>query len=1277
MIVKRTHHFLHWAFGLFVAYLLITRIFISWIQFWPGQFISVVQWMTDTTINAESIDVDQDWLGFQVVINKLFIESLTFQLQADKLDADINTFSMFIPSIGYGDYLHVDKGSYQVKNPLVVLNEKDQRKLNEPLSEDEVLVVEADIGRLWKRVHFKDFVLSEVIRPGLSVQLHDFQSINASMLSVVSQFSLSYKDVLNYERFSLKSSFSPNVWGGLDSGEFSITSFKPLRIERLSKLLSVNWQQVLPQGELILDLAGTVSQSTLSNLVVNLNSQSLKWRQNLETLPNNVGLQLSWQAGRKNIQRQFKDWNFSLSKIQIDNRYVKTISPVELYFGDDQMLNFNANYFDIEPFKVIVKSLIKSRQIADLFDRTAYLSLSNLNGKLNWQTLNVAELSLYFDKLDIPVTDYPGMSLQNLQVIKTPQNMSLSTSKPIWIMSPIIHEKPMRLDLPKDVILSFDELNQEWSLPQIKLSLNKMPISLSVNKLSSSYLDTEFKVKIQTMEKLKRYLPYSLMSKNLQAWLKKGLQGGENIIVKGKVKGRLSDFPFESGEGVFGLDAIVKNAKLNFNSKWPMLTNFNAKLKFIPYQLQILVDEVDVQPKVKAKKVSVVIDDLNESDIGLTVNGYVDSTLDVIAKYLVDSPIAEKLGMKRFFDQSEKFSGKAIVVLDKVWVPISGYETKSETVNGSVQFKGAKIQFLESFELDEIKGRLDFTESKVDSNRLTFKTLKGVGSAKVVTDRKTQKVSVIANGNAIDETNDWFSSPVPWKAKVLIPFKTSKSDGILIHSTVEIDKAGSRLPSPLSQNDLKSRNLSIKAKISDRSISVNSVIPKLISSELLWGKDKKDYKFISNVIQLGHSVKNSINTREGSTLIVGEVDSLDIDGWIPVFKSFDIKGMKGSVESDFVWGQSSLRINNVKYLSRPYKNIKLDWQSKHKFPLSLDIKSSDIDGAVEFTSNGSIQVIVNYLNFYTDESVVASSKTDTSEEDKECQSLGRDKGLLPEVSFSGKNIYIDGRAIETLRFRIVDTEKKLYIKDMNGLFGNGAGILEGNYWLDKEYKTSNIQAALTSKNVTAVTEFLKLNKGFSGKSAIVRLDLNWKGGLECFSTNKSKGAISFEIKEGAVEDIEPGFARLIGLLSVESLIRRLKLDLKDVTNKGMTYDEISGNATLRSGILELERLDIKAPSANGSIQGKVDVGNKAFDLVADITPKVGATLPTLAAIAGAANPLTALAVYTLMKVIPGVNENLITYSYEITGPWNSPIIDGDKTDDEKMEVKEESILDIN
>jgi len=986
-----------------------------------------------------------------------------------------------------------------------------------------------------------------------------------------------------------------------------------------------------------------------------------------------VGLQLTWGAEHQNIEKHIKDWRFSLSKIQIDNKYIDSVSPLEMYFEGGEYLRFSADYFDIEPFKVVVNSLIKNQRIAALFDRTAYLNISNLSGRLDWESLEVPELTIQFEKLDIPVTDFPGMSLQNLQILKTAESIQISSPKPIWVMSPSIHHIPMRIEIPKLVELHFDEINQAWSMADSQFYVDKMLFSMNINQFNPSYIDATFDMQIETMQKLKSYLPYPLMSEQLTKWLSESLQGGKNIKLAGEVRGLFEDFPFENGNGRLKLSAKVEGAKLKYNSKWPVLEKFDADIEFTPYKIDILIDELDVGSDVLAKNVLVSIPDVHKKDIALTMTGDIQTTLNDAVNYLTLSPIAQKLGMQEFFTGSTKFNGISKIKIDKIWVPISGYKELDERVSGRIEFKDAEIDLFTGAVFKKINGELVFNEEEVEAQRLTFNVVEGAGVANVKTDLKNKRVNINARGQAFKSQNDWFAKPLPWQAKLVIPFKSAKNRALKLDVTANLSEAESLLPEPLNQASLKSKTLNSVTRIEEGVIDSIIKVPGLVNTRLQW-KDKNG-KYQQTLTQLDFDLQKARESEQKSKLsfVKGQINKLNVDDWLLIASDFNLISTDDRA-SNLVWDTSTIKIENTTYLSRDYPSLNISWKSQKDIPLDIGIQNEDIQANVELVSASLVRVDVQKLNFITGESTDSVSLK-SKEEAKSCPVKAEVKKPLPRIEFTGRDIYIHERKIESLQFVLKDSIERLEIEKMQGKFGNGAGSLDGSYIFVKSKNQSTMNLVLDSNNVSAVTKFLKINKGFTGKSAEVKLNVTWPGSLECFKTHQSTGDISFKLKEGAIEDVEPGFARLIGLLSVESLVRRLRLDLKDVTNKGMVYDEIKGSATLNASRLNLNEFKISAPSAKGNITGAVDITSQTFDLAAQITPKIGATVPTIAALAGSANPLAALAIYTVMKVIPGINENLVTYEYEVTGPWLDPIIKGKNQEKEQVNESEGSVED--
>ncbi len=1268
MVVKKTHHTLQIVFALFVAYLLVTRLLITWVQNAPEQVVSAAEWLMDSEISFKSIDIQQGLLGFQLQAEQLSVHHADYDLQMQTLDMDVNAFSPFFPSIDYGAYLKIEKGALQFKNvqPVAVEDQVDVSQLNI----DELRRFDVDISRLWQRVKVEDFILSEVTRPGLSIQVHDFQSLKGAQLSMSSVFSLGYLESLSFEKFSFKSTLTPNVWGGIEYGEFSLSSFQPLQAERIAKLLPSVWHPILPKGELILDLKAKVAQSKLAKLVVNLNGQSLKWPQKHVTLPKSMGLELVWASEHQNIKTQFTDWHFKLSKIQLDNKYIQTVSPIELYFEEDEMLHFSSDYFDIEPFKVIVKSLVPNEHIAALFDKAAHLTISDVNGHLNWKTLELPLLQVKLDKLSIPVTEYPGLAMQNLTVHKQLDSLSLQTDKPIWVMQADIHKNAMRIDLPSKVKIDYDSVTGNWSLQSLRAKVDDIPLLFSIRANEKGYIDGQLNVKVNQLIVIKEYLPYSFMSKPLQKWLRESLVAGEAINLDVVIKGSLEDFPFENGEGVFTANASIEKAKLKFDPDWPMLTDFAAHIKFTPFQLEITADDVNVGANLRARDVVVKIPNLDKEDVALNIQGKVDAKLDRAVDYLTVSPLAKILGLESFFKSNAVLKGDSIISIDRLWVPITGYQGKSEEVKGTVEFSSAQLKLEDKVTLAEIQGALNFTEKGVEGRKLTAKLFDGSASIDVTTDRKDKIVSIDAKGTSFVQSPRFFEKPLSWDAGIKIPFQTSLVNEIDAKFEVDVSGAQSLLPAPFTKQALAGKRVNVHAATQGDLLTVSANLPGLVGLHGEWQTVKSEYKVKQLQVILGESGKASGSAMANGSTVSGQLKMLDLDGWIALYKAAPESNVFKSSKSKLVWNASQLKLQNMLLWGKAYPDINVQWKTVSPESMQLNAKSPSVDAEWLTNSAGAAEINVKHLEIFTMDSVQSTEVT-APESQQNCDEANSEQELLPEMVFKGKNILLDGKKIDTLDFVIKDSLNQLVLSGLKGSFGNQSGNITGNYLFDKAAITSKLALQLNSNNVAAVTNFLQLKKGFSGKSAKVNVALQWKGGVSCFSRVSAKGDITFNLKEGSIEDIEPGFARLIGLLSIESLARRLKLDVKDVTNKGMVYDSISGKAILSNGSLELESFKLVAPSASAKLFGQVDLIKQQFNLKANVTPAIGASIPTVAALVGGANPLAALAVYTLMKIIPGINENLITYKYNITGPWLNPNV---MEVGSKSEVEESSLL---
>ena len=182
------------------------------------------------------------------------------------------------------------------------------------------------------------------------------------------------------------------------------------------------------------------------------------------------------------------------------------------------------------------------------------------------------------------------------------------------------------------------------------------------------------------------------------------------------------------------------------------------------------------------------------------------------------------------------------------------------------------------------------------------------------------------------------------------------------------------------------------------------------------------------------------------------------------------------------------------------------------------------------------------------------------------------------------------------------------------------------------------------------------------KDGETKLKMNavWHGSPMDFSLADINGDLTMEIEKGRVLDIEPSAGRLFGLLSLQTLPRRLSLDFSDLFGKGFTFDQIGGTFTIEAGNAYTNNLSMTGPSANIEITGRTGLIDKDYDQIVTVTPQVSDTLPLASALFGPIGVGVGAVIFLageLFDTIPKQIDKILRYQYTISGSWDNPVIE--------------------
>ncbi|MCH4561622.1 TIGR02099 family protein [Halomonas sp. EGI 63088] len=202
---------------------------------------------------------------------------------------------------------------------------------------------------------------------------------------------------------------------------------------------------------------------------------------------------------------------------------------------------------------------------------------------------------------------------------------------------------------------------------------------------------------------------------------------------------------------------------------------------------------------------------------------------------------------------------------------------------------------------------------------------------------------------------------------------------------------------------------------------------------------------------------------------------------------------------------------------------------------------------------------------------------------------------------------------------------------------------------------SRARLDLDGRDLGTALERLGQPVAIRNRETHVTSQLAWPGAPWQFALERSRGSIEVRLRDGRFVNIESPSARLVGLLNVDNLVRRLRLDFSDVTGQGTAFDSVTGAATLYGGILETRGpVEVEGPATFFTLEGSVNLVRRELDQRLGVTLPVSRNLPLAAVIAGA--PLVGGALFIADRLFGDALDRVTRVHYRVRGPWTSPQI---------------------
>ncbi len=176
-----------------------------------------------------------------------------------------------------------------------------------------------------------------------------------------------------------------------------------------------------------------------------------------------------------------------------------------------------------------------------------------------------------------------------------------------------------------------------------------------------------------------------------------------------------------------------------------------------------------------------------------------------------------------------------------------------------------------------------------------------------------------------------------------------------------------------------------------------------------------------------------------------------------------------------------------------------------------------------------------------------------------------------------------------------------------------------------------------------------------GGKGRIQGNIGWLGSPLALDHPSLSGELQLDIERGQFLKVEPGAAKLLGVLSLQALPRRLALDFRDVFADGFTFDFVRGDARIDQGVLFTNNLQMKGVNAAVLMEGSADLAREQQDLNVVVVPEINAGTASL--IASAINPAVGLGSFLAQFLLRQPLQSATTQEFHITGSWADPQVE--------------------
>ena len=788
-----------------------------------------------------------------------------------------------------------------------------------------------------------------------------------------------------------------------------------------------------------------------------------------------------------------------------------------------------------------------------------------------------------------------------------------------------------------------------------------------------------------------RYMPLAV-GEQVRDWLRDAISGGKATDTTLKLRGDLRQFPFRDGkDGIFEVRGKFHDTTLRYAEDWPEINNIEGELLFSGQRMLITGKSGKIFGT-SVREVRAEIADIEQLEEMLTVSGKVAGPTADFLRFIESSSVGERID---HFTKGMQAEGNGELDL-KLGLPLRKMD-KSK-VDGVYRFEANRLTVASGFPpITDIRGTMRFSADQIEARGIRGQMLGAPLSVDVRTtgDGGVQinaageySVAALRQQVPYSAVLDHLAGSAKWAGSVLVKNKLAE-----IKLSSNLVGLSSSLPEPFNKTVADAMPLSFERKLLPAGAS--RVAPKAETAgargapakapaaaarapsardaaagtaagttadpaqdmlsvsigrawrmQLLRRLDGGQPVITRGVVALGDVAPGM---PERGLLFAVDLPRIDVNAWRALWPT-QPGGNGNDQEAQLLPTLPALlfdlRTTDLALQDRSFHDVRIN--GSHPEGASgtrFELKSRELTGNFEWDGAGSGKLSGRIGQF----AIPEAAATPAALQAKASEVMDH----FPALDITIDQLSFKGRPLGTVR---IAAENKDGYWNTRIDAKNEDGMLEstGRWRLSSTQPDTRVEFKLSARSIEKFLARAGYPDTVRRGSANLSGNLSWSGSPFSIAYPTLAGNLKLDAASGQFVKLEPGVGRLLGVLSLQSLPRRITLDFRDVFSEGFAFDSITGQFAVTRGILDTQDLQIQGTSAKVLMSGSVDLAAETQNLKVRVQPAVGDTIAIGAMIA---NPVAGAVVWAAQKILKDPIDQAFAFEYAVTGSWADPKVE--------------------